>query len=184
MNYRTTLTWRGRKVVTLADIITPDLKVLFFGCNPAQVSVDAGHYHQGGFGRAFWGLLRRFDFIPVGAPPGREDDYLLDRGLGITDIVKKPGPKCSQVDSKDYDHGRPILTELIWDHQPIKVVCAVYKYAMEELLEREITSYGPIGKQLGVDSQFFVLPFPPGQGRNDAVISREFTALHNLAMGT
>ncbi len=173
--------WRGDQLFTLEDIIKPGLNILFFGCNPAQVSVDKGHYHQGGFGKALWGLMRRFGFIPPDAQPGREDDYLLARAIGMTDIVKKPGPNCRKVDPQDYDHGRPQLIELLRKNQPIRVVCGVYKYAMEALLEEKIHHYGHLGKRLGLESEFFVPPFPPGKGRNDAIIGREFVALERSA---
>jgi hypothetical protein len=43
-SYRTTLTWRGTRCRTLADILAPNLACVFVGLNPSIVSVDKGHY--------------------------------------------------------------------------------------------------------------------------------------------
>ena len=174
--------WKGKEILTLEDIVKPDLCVLFFGCNPALISRDVGHYHQGRFGKVLWSLLRRFGFIPIDTPLGREDDYLLQNGLGMTDIVKKPGPKCAAVGPADYEHGRTVLTRLIRKNQPIRVVCSVYRAAMKELLDdHNLPPYGPIGKRLDTNSEFFILPFPPGRGRDKSVIDREFRRLRTKA---
>lgn len=181
IGYQTSTLWRGERIVTLVDIVKPGLRVLFFGCNPAPKSVELGHYHQGNFGRQFWGYLRRFGFVPSAAMHGREDEYLRSSRIGISDIVKRKGPRCSEVDPKEYSYGRPLLTSLIRENQPIRVVCSVYKSAMEQLLDEQISMWGPIGKRLGVESEFFVLPFPPGKGSNRSVIDRAFQRLYDMA---
>jgi G:T/U-mismatch repair DNA glycosylase len=80
----------GRLVETLADLPPLRDRLLFVGLSPSRASVEAGHYHQGGVGRAFWDRLIAATILPAGTRPDIADDALLEAGHGITDLVKEP----------------------------------------------------------------------------------------------
>ncbi len=80
---------RGQSIWTLRELLKPGLKAVFVGCNPASVSVEAGHYWQGTHGRRFWGRLQTFG-IAKELPPGREDAAAFKQGFGFADLVRRP----------------------------------------------------------------------------------------------
>lgn len=87
--YQTYESWLGERVLTLADILPSDPLVVCMGINPSPTSVAIGHYYQGRLGQRFFSRLRRAELIDeVGS--GFEDDAALLRGVGFTDVVKRP----------------------------------------------------------------------------------------------
>src|SRR3954451_2039568 len=70
---------------TLPDLIAPGLRVLFCGINPGLYSAAIGH-HFGRPGNRFWPTLHAAGFTPRQLSPA-EDDLLLARGYGITNLV-------------------------------------------------------------------------------------------------
>jgi hypothetical protein len=86
----TTIEVGGRLVETLADLPPLRDRLLFVGLNPSPVSVEAGHYHQGRLGRAFWGRLIQATILPGDTAIDTADDALVAAGHGITDIHKVP----------------------------------------------------------------------------------------------
>lgn len=97
--HRMTIEIGGRAVETLADLPPLRDRLLFVGLNPSPVSVEAGHYHQGQLGRAFWGRLIRATILPAGTPIEIADDALVAAGHGITDLLKAPSPRDDATDA-------------------------------------------------------------------------------------
>ena len=157
--YRTTILWRDEEVETLADIVDHSLNILFVGLNPAPISVRQCHYHQGRLGQQFWNLLTRNCF-KIEPPPGAfHDDLLLENDLGITDLVKTPSKSAKDLAATDIKYGIEELRRKIRKYKP-KVVCSVYKSALEKLCEKKFTNqWGLLDEQIG-DSTLFALPFP------------------------
>ncbi len=157
--YKAMVPWRNGEIESLRDIIADDLCVLFVGLNPAPVSVEKGHYHQGRRGKQFWNLLTRNCFMPEPLPGEFHDDLLLENSLGITDLVKTPSKSAKRLDVEDIKYGRTELRRKIRKYKP-KVVCSVYKSALEKLCEQKFTNqWGLLDEQIG-DSTLFALPFP------------------------
>lgn len=157
--HRTVLLSRGRQIETLDDIIDFNLLILFVGLNPSPVSVARGHYHQGRLGQRFWRLLVEHQVLPPPHPGDFHDDLLLERRMGITDLVKVPSRRADSLDPADVSEGRTILKRKIAELRP-QIVCSVYKRALEELCEIRLTNrWGLVDETLG-DSKLFVLPFP------------------------
>ena len=90
---------RRRAVETLADLPPLRDRLLFVGLNPSPVSVEAGHYHQGQLGRAFWGRLIQATILPGDTPIDTADDALVAAGHGITDIHKVPSARDEASDA-------------------------------------------------------------------------------------
>jgi TDG/mug DNA glycosylase family protein len=97
--HRTTIEVAGRNVKTLADLPPLRDRLLFVGLNPSPVSVEAGHYHQGQLGRAFWGRLIKATILPPETVIETADDALLAAGHGITDLLKEPSARDEATDA-------------------------------------------------------------------------------------
>ncbi len=122
---------------SLPDIVAPRLRVLFVGINPAPGSVRIGHYHQGRLGRRFWRSLVEGGLIPEPGPGRYHDEYLVECGLGITDLVKRATRRGTDVKPEELAAGRERALQIIKRYKP-GVVCGVYKKALEVLLGRSL----------------------------------------------
>ena len=125
----TTIEVGGSTVETLADLPPLRDRLLFVGLNPSPVSVEAGHYHQGRLGRAFWGRLIRATILPGGHGDRPADDALVAAGHGITDIHKVPSARDEASDAVLRAGVGPLWTKVaLW--RPAAIVF-VYKRAAE-----------------------------------------------------
>ena len=71
----------------LADIIKPDLDILFIGINPGMYAAYTGHYYSSPANH-FWQALYLSGFLPQ--PMSSDDDTkMLDYGMGFTDICPR-----------------------------------------------------------------------------------------------
>jgi len=98
------ITLNGKHITTLKELLRPDLKAVFVGLNPAQKSVERGHYYQGTQGRQFWNLLGSYD-ICSNLPRGSEDDAAFQQGFGFADLARRPTAKGTQVTKKEKCEG-------------------------------------------------------------------------------
>jgi TDG/mug DNA glycosylase family protein len=89
-SHRTTIVLDGRSTDTLEDLPPLRNHLLFVGLNPSPVSVEAGHYHRGRLGQAFWRRLVAARILPPDAALDAADDALAALGHGITDLLKEP----------------------------------------------------------------------------------------------
>ena len=111
--------WRGE---TLPDYLRAGLDLVFVGLNPGLYSAQVGHYFAFKANR-FWSALSASGLVPE--PVGPEDDVrLLDWGIGLTDIVKRPTRGIHELARREFVHGAKILQEKIALYQP-HVVCFV-----------------------------------------------------------
>lgn len=106
--------------LTLPDLLAPGLRLLFVGYNPSVRAAQLGHYYAGRSNR-FWDLLaesgltpRRFGY--------QEDARLLELGIGITDLVKRPTRSAAEVTRAEYRDGARRLRGLLAELRP-RVVC-------------------------------------------------------------
>ena len=176
VNYRTTETWRGSKVETLADILAPDLACVFVGLNPSPVSIEAGHYMQGTLGKQFWRLLQRHDILPPSTNGQFPDELLLANSFGFTDLAKRPTPRATGLAREDIETGRVILREKIERFQP-RILCSVYRSSIEALMGRKYTKqFGLLPDTVG-ETRLFALPFPY---RPSAQVTEHFTTFRQL----
>jgi len=126
----------GKAVETLADLPPLRDRLLFVGLNPSPVSVEAGHYHQGRLGRAFWGRLIQATILPGDTAIDTADDALVAAGHGITDIHKVPSPRDEASDAVLRAGVGPLWTKVaLW--RPAAVVF-VYKRAAEAVAGRAL----------------------------------------------
>jgi double-stranded uracil-DNA glycosylase len=140
--------------VTLADLLRHGLRAVVVGINPSPVSVVAGHYYQGKYGKRFFARLARAGLLPRGE--GFEDDRAFEVGIGFTDIVKRPTPNKSGVRPEELDHGRQLLEAKLAAFAIPRIVFA-FKYAATPLLG-SFEGHGPRPGRPLVAAEVFVMP--------------------------
>jgi len=183
MNYQIRMEQDGKTVMTLKYIL-PDgeqLRMLIVGKTPVPESVAVGHYFQGRQGRMFWNRLKHYRILET--PEGEfEDDYLLEHGFGITDVVKAPRKYGKEPSTAEYRAGVPRVMELISRHQPL-ITMFVYKRGLVKLVKYGFDENSRAG--YGFNSQYEQLMgtkpsvFPmPGTPCKRELAQAVMTALH------
>ncbi|MDE2902192.1 MAG: mismatch-specific DNA-glycosylase [Chloroflexota bacterium] len=110
----------GRSATTLPDYLEPGLDIVLVGINPGAYSVRAGHYYARP-GNRFWKAANQAGLF--GEPLGpRTDARVLEFGIGLTDVVKRPTPTARDLRTADYRRWAPVLKEKIRRFQP-RLVC-------------------------------------------------------------
>jgi len=157
--HRTTIVIDGRPVETLADLPPLRDRLLFVGLNPSPVSVEAGHYHQGRLGRAFWGRLMVATILPADTPIDTADDALVAAGHGITDLLKVPTARDDASDATLTAGVGPLWQKIaIW--RPAAIVF-VYKRAAEVAAGRRLEEkWGQVHGVALAGRPCFLMPGP------------------------
>jgi len=157
--HRVTIKVDGHDVDTLADLPPLRNKLLFVGLNPSPVSVEAGHYHQGRLGKAFWARLMTASILPRGTQPETADDALLAAGHGITDLRKAPTARDDASDAELTAGVGPLWQKIaIW--RPAAIVF-VYKRAAEIAAGRKLPeSWGQLTGVALAGRPCFLMPGP------------------------
>ena len=112
--HRVTIDWMGGPIETLAELLPPSPRAVCVGINPAPSSVTAGHYYQGRQGQRFFARLERAGILPR-VRGGFEDDVAVGRGIGFTDVVKRPTGRADELSSAELSHGAARLSEKLHD---------------------------------------------------------------------
>jgi TDG/mug DNA glycosylase family protein len=87
----------------LADLVGPDLRVLFCGINPGTLSGELG-LHFARTGNRFWKLLHAGGFTESVLPPA-EQHILPAIGIGITNLVGRVTAAASELSSSELREG-------------------------------------------------------------------------------
>lgn len=116
---KATVQWQGE---TLPDYLREGLDIVFVGLNPGLYSVQVGHYFAYEQNR-FWPALSASGLVPE--PVGPENDaQLLEWGIGLTDIVKRPTRGIHEISSAEFRRGAKALHQKLSYYQP-RIVCFV-----------------------------------------------------------
>ena len=91
---------RGR---TIPDVLGPNLDVVFVGINPGLWSAAVGH-HFARPGNRFWKALHGSGFTDRLLSP-LEDSSLLERNLGLTNLVARTTAAADELDADEIRHG-------------------------------------------------------------------------------
>lgn len=143
----------ARKMKTLPDYIRKGMKLVIVGCNPTESSVRAGHYYAGR-GNQFWPTLHESGVVPE--PFDYPDDRrVIEFGIGLTDLVKRPTKTVEELTRQDYAEGRIVLSQKLEEFSP-RFVAFNGKFTYEQFSQRKC-NYG-LQKQLLYGAQVFVLP--------------------------
>jgi TDG/mug DNA glycosylase family protein len=144
----------------LPDYLRPGLKLLLVGINPGLRSAEVGH-HFAGPGNRFWALLH-----DSGITPRRlsyeEDAHLLDFGVGLTNIARRPTRSSSDLRKEDFSRGRRVLARKIARFRPHSVGFVGLTVYREFQGSRTPVRCG-FQKERIEDAVLFVLPNPSGR---------------------
>ena len=113
---------------SVPDLIGPDLKLLFVGINPGLWTA-ATQTHFCHPGNRFYPALRLAGIIDRdldrGEPMTEQDRaYLMQRGIGITNLVNRATARADELSPAELRAGRTRLEELVALHHPVVVAIA------------------------------------------------------------
>jgi mismatch-specific thymine-DNA glycosylase len=138
---------------TLPDYLRKGMKLVIVGCNPTESSVRAGHYYAGR-GNPFWPTLYESGVVPE--PFDYPDDRrIIEFGIGLTDLVKRPTKTIEELKREDFAEGRIVLAQKLVEYSP-RVIAFNGKLSYEQFAQRKCR-YG-IQKELLYGAQVYVLP--------------------------
>lgn len=110
----------AKPATTLPDYLAPGLDIALVGINPSAYSVRAGHYYARP-GNRFWNAANQAGLF--GEPLGpAADARVLEFGIGLTDVVKRPTQTARDLRAADYRRWAPVLKEQIRRFRP-RIVC-------------------------------------------------------------
>jgi TDG/mug DNA glycosylase family protein len=149
---------------TVPDLVGPGLRLLFVGINPGLWTA-ATQTHFAHPGNRFYPALLEAGIIetPIDRGLGMSDDdrrSLIDRGIGITNVVHRATAKASELTAEELRAGGGQLREFVRTHHPIVVaVAGITAYR---------TAFGKPKATMGEQpdpfegSRLFVVPNPSG----------------------
>jgi len=152
------------------------MKLVIIGCNPSESSVRVGHYYAGR-GNQFWPALFEGGVVPEPLEY-RDDKRVIEFGVGLTDLVKRPTKGIEELTRADFAEGRIVLSQKLEEFSP-HVVAFNGKLTYEHFAQRKC-SFGQ-QKELLYGARVYVLPSTSGQnakGMGDKV--RHFRKLAQL----
>jgi len=121
-----------------------------------------GHYYAGR-GNEFWPMLYKSGVVPE--PFDYHDDKrVIEFGVGLTDLVKRPTKGIEELKREDYAEGRIVLSQSSRNFAP-HVVAFNGKLTYEQFAQRKC-KFG-IQKELLYGARVYVLPSTSGANATD-----------------
>ena len=142
----------------MRDIIAPGLNVLFCGINPSLYSAAVGH-HFARPGNRFWPTLYTAGFTDR-LFSAFEDDRLLERGYGITNVVERATATAAELDEREFITGGKALEKKVRRYRP-RVVAVLGVGAYRVAFGKKEAVVGQQEETLG-GAAVWVLPNPSG----------------------
>ena len=143
---------------TLPDYLRSGMKLVIVGCNPGDRSARVGHYYAGR-GNEFWPMLYESGVLPE-LLEHRDDKRMIEFGVGLTDLVKRPTRGIEELRREEFAEGRILLGQKLDQYAP-QVIAFNGKTAYERFSQRPCK----LGLQKGqlYGAQVFVLPSTSGK---------------------
>src|SRR5574337_137711 len=143
---------------TLPDYLRRGMKLIIVGFNPGARSARVGHYYAGR-GNQFWPLLYDSGIVPE--PLDYNDDKrVIEFGIGLTDLVKRPTRGIEEIERHEFAEGRVVLGQKLEQYAP-RVVAFNGKLVYEKFAQRRCKLGLQKERLYGVE--VFVLPSTSGQ---------------------
>ena len=163
---------------TLPDLLGPHTRLLFVGVNPglSAVAVQAHFPRRGNrFYPALFkaGITGRLIDASAGFAPG-DRDYLADRGIGITALVRRATARAAELRPAELRAGaRDLVTTVARVKPRVTAVLGITAYRIAFAMPRAL-----VGRQPGMfaGTQLWVVPNP--SGRNAHVSLAELSAAY------
>ncbi len=143
---------------TLPDYLRRGMKLVIVGCNPGERSARVGHYYAGR-GNLFWPLLYESGIVPE-LLEHRDDKRVIEFGVGLTDLVKRPTKGVEEIERHEFAEGRIVLAQKLEQVAP-RVVAFNGKLVFEKFAQRPCKL--GLQKQRLYGAEVFVLPSTSGQ---------------------
>lgn len=143
---------------TVPDVIAPVLRVLFCGINPGLYSAAVGH-HFARPGNRFWKTLHGAGFTDRLLSPF-EERMLLERGLGITNLVRRATAGADALGPEELRAGAERLGRKVLRRGP-SVVAFLGLSAYRTAFALPAAVPGPQPDLLG-SAKVWLLPNPSG----------------------
>src|SRR5215471_2115760 len=147
---------------TLPDHLRKGMKLVIIGCSPSTSSVRVGHYYAGRENE-FWPMLFKGGVVPEPFDY-RDDKRVIEFGVGLTDLVKRPTKTPEELTREDFAEGRIVLSQKLEEFAP-RVVAFNGKLAYEQFSQRRC-SFG-LQKELLYGARVYVLPTTPAVENRD-----------------
>ena len=142
---------------TLPDHLRKGMKLVIVGCNPTESSVRVGHYYAGR-DNPFWPIMYESGVMPE--PFDYHDDKrVIEFGIGLTDLVKRPSKTQDELKREDFAEGRIVLSQKLEEFAP-RVVAFNGKLPYEQFAQRKC-KFG-LQKESLYGARVYVLPATPG----------------------
>src|SRR6516165_969953 len=165
---------------TLPDYLRKGMELVIIGCNPTESAVRAGHYYAGR-NNQFWPTLFESGVVPE--PFDYPDDRrIIEFGIGLTDLVKRPTKTIEELKREDFAEGRFVLSRKLEEFLP-RVVAFNGRLPYEQFAQRKC-KYG-MQKELLYGARVYVLPATIEQtAKNHVERLRHFRKLAQLVRQT
>lgn len=144
--------------MSLPDVISSSLNVVFCGINPGMRSAAVG-LHFANRSNRFWRVLHLAGFTGRQLGP-EEARLLLDYRCGITSAVARATVSASDLSRADYIAARPLFERKIAKYRP-RYLAFLGKPASSVFLSQPNLSWGLQPRTFG-GSAVWVLPNPSG----------------------
>jgi TDG/mug DNA glycosylase family protein len=166
----------GKRV---ADVIAPDLHVLFCGINPGLYSGATGH-HFARPGNRFWPALHLSGFTDRLLEPYEERE-LLDRGVGVTNLVARATAQAGELTDEELRRGGRRLVHKLHALRP-RYLAVLGVTAFRTAFAVAGAAVGPQDRTIG-STRLWVLPNPSGLNAHYQLpaLVDEFRALLSVA---
>jgi TDG/mug DNA glycosylase family protein len=156
---------------TVPDLVGPGLRLLFVGINPGLWTA-ATQTHFAHPGNRFYPALLRAGVIdrPIDRGMGMTDDdrrYLVERGIGITNLVARATPRASELTARELRTGADRLRQFVAEHRPKVVAVAgvsAYRTAFDEPRARAGKQPDPID-----GAELWIVPNPSGLNAHETI---------------
>lgn len=143
---------------TVADVIAPDLRVLFSGINPGLYTAAVGH-HFARPGNRFWPALHASGFTDRLLSPFDERE-LLKSGYGITNVVSRTTATADLLTQDEIVAGGVKLRRKVLRYRP-RVLAVLGVGTYRTAFNHPKASVGRQAEMLG-GTIVWVLPNPSG----------------------
>jgi double-stranded uracil-DNA glycosylase len=158
---------------SVPDLVGPGLKLLFVGINPGLWTA-ATQTHFCHPGNRFYPALRLAGIIDRdldrGEPMTEQDRaYLVERGIGITNLVNRATARADELSPAELQEGRTRLEEFVALHHPLVVAIAgltAYRPAFGNPRARGGEQAEPLA-----GARVWVVPNPSGLNAHETITS-------------
>ena len=159
--------------ITVPDLIGPNVRLLFVGINPGLWTA-ASQTHFAHPGNRFYPALFQAGIIEreIDRGVGMDDDdraHLIERGIGITNIVRRTTARASELTAAELRTGGSELRQFVREHPPAVVaVAGVTAYRAAFRLPKAAMGEQPDNFE---SARLWVVPNPSGLNAHETTES-------------